>query len=146
MSILFYTVQSLNSMQRKDMSGRKYESPYFKWLMCSFPNKKLGLLRVTAGFLLKGFSNMDAANTVSLWLFKIFSPSCQIQMSVTSYENTNLHWATSKIILCRKNFYYLREKPLQKVDIKLKDWLKSRVYTMQLHIFIDIFNNLLKCE
>lgn len=110
MSILFYTVQSLNSMQRKDMSGRKYESPYFKWLICSFPNKKLGLLRVTAGSLLKGFSNVAAANTVSLWLFKIFSPSCKIQMSATSYESVSLHWAASKMILSEERISIISER------------------------------------
>lgn len=82
--------------------------------MCSFPNKKLGLLRVTAGSLLKGFSNTAAANTVSLWLFKIFSPSCQIQMSVTSYESTNPHWATSKMIRSAERISIISEKPLHK--------------------------------
>lgn len=30
---------------------------------CSFPKKKSGLLHVTAGSLLKGFSHVDDANT-----------------------------------------------------------------------------------
>lgn len=107
MSILFYTVQSLNSMQREDMSGRKYESSYFQWLMHSFPNTKLGTLCVTTGSLLRGISNATAY-TSSLWLFKIFSTFCQ--MSVTSYENTNPHLDNFQNDPLCKNYVYISVK------------------------------------
>lgn len=127
MSILFYIVQSLNSMQREDMSRRKYESSYFQWLMHSFPNTKLGTLRVTAGSLLRGISNA-AANTSSHWLYKILSIFCQ--MSVTSYENTNPHWITSKMIISAKRISIIsvkQNKTGYTIKIVLNLRLKSQV-------------------
>lgn len=109
----------------------------------SFPKKYSGLLHVTAGSLLKGFSNVDDTHrqyaTTHNFLFRLSNLSISNQL----LENKSSLGNFQNYLFCRKNFYYLQENDPTRKHKRLTE--VSKICTMQLYIFIDTFKILLKC-
>lgn len=99
----------------------------------SFPKKYSGLLHVTAGSLLKGFSNVDDTHrqyaTTHNFLFRLSNLSISNQL----LENKSSLGNFQNYLFCRKNFYYLQENDPTRKHKRLTE--VSTICTMQNCIF-----------